>query len=237
MIHCFILDDEQHAIDNLSDYVAQTPYLSLTGTATNALTHLERLRQNDYDLLFLDIHMPGITGIDLLKIINKPVILTTAHSEYALDGFEHGVIDYLLKPITYPRFLKATQKAQDILQIKTGSVPDRLKPKDYLFIKGEHKGKQIKLSLPDLLYIEAAKNYIVFHTDTSKYMTAMNMKEAEQLLPEPAFIRIHNSYIVALASIAAIDGNQVLVKKKKETQIIKLPIGTTYKSRLMQLIN
>lgn len=237
MITCFILDDEQHAVDSLSDYVQQTPFLQLAGTSTNSLELLETLGQGNFDLLFLDIHMPGVSGLELLKISKKPVILTTAYSHYALDGFEHGVIDYLLKPITYPRFLKAAQKALDTLQSKSVPASSSFKAKDYLFIKGEYKGKQIKLSFADLYYVEAAKNYVVFHTGMSKYMTAMNMKEVEQLLPEPQFIRIHNSFIVSLACIEAIDGNQVILKKTKDPKIIKLPIGTTYKSRLMQLIS
>lgn len=237
MITCFILDDEQHAVDSLSDYVQQTPFLRLVGTSTNSLEALEPLGQGNFDLLFLDIHMSGISGLELLKISKKPVILTTAYSNYALDGFEHGVVDYLLKPITYPRFLKAAQKALELLQNKSLALNNNQKAKDYLFIKGEHKGKQIKLSFSELHYIEAAKNYVVFHTDSSKYMTAMNMKEVEQLLPEPQFIRIHNSFIVSLACITAIEGNQVILKKAKDAQPVKLPIGTTYKSRLMSLIN
>src|SRR5215217_5714974 len=148
MIRCFILDDEQHAIDNLKKHVEQTPFLMVVGTATSGFEVLEQWDSDSFDLLFLDIHMPGISGLELLKIIKKPIILTTAYSEYALEGFEHDVIDYLLKPINYTRFLKAVHTAVAVLKL-AGVTADEKKPnpdKDYLFINGEHKGKQIKIN-------------------------------------------------------------------------------------------
>jgi DNA-binding LytR/AlgR family response regulator len=240
MIRCFILDDEQHAIDALKQYVAQTPFLSLSGTSTNGFEVLDLLSQNTFDLLFLDIQMPEISGLEMLNLVNTPVILTTAYSEYAVSGFEHDVVDYLLKPFTYTRFLKAAQKAaiqfkaKDSLPVDAGvHVSDT---KSYMFIKGEHKGKQLKITFNDIDYIESVKNYVVFHCGAAQYIAVMSLKEIELKLPSKAFVRIHNSFIVALERVVAIEGNTVILATHQKTTV-RLAIGTTYKTRFLEFIN
>lgn len=235
MIRCFILDDEQHAIDSLTKYVLKTPFLQLAGSATNGLEALPQLEQQRIDLLFLDIHMPAISGLELLKLIDVKVILTTAYSEYAFEGYEYDVVDYLLKPIAYTRFLKAAQKAYAIFNT-TKDIASAPQPsgKDYFFIKGGHKGKQIRINFDDIDYIESARNYSVFYCGNTKHTTIMNLKEVEALLPPHNFIRIHNSYIIAINKIQAIDGNQVWVGKDNTS--VPLPIGSTFKVRFMEVV-
>jgi DNA-binding LytR/AlgR family response regulator len=240
MIRCFILDDEQHAIDALKTCIAQTPFFTLAGTSTNGFEVLNLLDQDAFDLLFLDIQMPEISGIEMLNLIKTPVILTTAYTEYAVHGFEHDVVDYLLKPFTYSRFLKAAQKAATLLKAKDNLPADSNihtpGAKGYMFIKGEHKGKQIKINFHDIDYIESVKNYVVFHCGAAQYIAVMSLKEVELKLPPNAFVRIHNSFIVALARIVAVEGNTVLLSISLQTAT-RLTIGTTYKARFLEFIN
>jgi len=241
MISCYIIDDEQHSVDILEKYVTQTPFLKLVGSTTQALEALRTITNEKVDLVFLDIHMPSISGIDLLKIFTNDtkIILTTAYSEYALDGFEHDVIDYLLKPITYQRFLKAAQKALNLFQSsyskKTEAVEKKHADKHYFFVKTEHKGKQIKINFEDIDYVEGLKNYVAFHCGKDKILALMTMKELESRLPADQFTRVHNSFIIALDRIISVEGNQVILRKKDQ-QTIPLPIGITFKSGFFELI-
>jgi DNA-binding LytR/AlgR family response regulator len=236
MIRCFIIDDEPHAVAKMEQFVHQTPFLQLVGSYTNALEAVHQIQGQQVHLLFLDIHMPEISGMDILKMVNKNVmiILTTGYSEYAVEGFEYNAIDYLLKPITYVRFLKAAQKAFDRHESMNQPVTPFKQERDYIFIKGEHKGKQIKIDLNDIDYIEGLKNYVAFHCD-EKHMVVMTMKDAEALLPHQSFARIHNSFIISLRKIKAIEGNHVILinRDKGSTNI---PIGPTYKSQFLERI-
>ncbi|HVI45917.1 MAG TPA: LytTR family DNA-binding domain-containing protein [Chitinophaga sp.] len=238
MITCYIIDDEQHSIDLLTKYVAQTPYLELTGSSSNALEALKSISTGSIKLIFLDIHMPEISGIDILKIVGNTtkVILTTAYSEYAFEGFEFDVIDYLLKPITYQRFLKATQKALHYFQTTDNVLRKPETLQDYIFVKAEQKGKQIKVNFEEIEYIEGIKNYVAFHGHKSKLMALMNMKDLENTLPKKQFVRIHNSFIIALNRIVSIEGNQVVLRLKDGT-VINLPIGITFKAAFFEQIN
>jgi two-component system LytT family response regulator len=240
MIRCFILDDEQHAIDALKTCIDQTPFLTLAGTATNGYEVLDLLPQHTFDLLFMDIQMPKISGIEMLGLVDTPVILTTAYSEYAVDGFNHDVVDYLLKPFTHSRFLKAAQKASILIKSKNKLSADRVvhpvSAKDYIFIKGEHKGKQFKINHYDIDYIESVKNYAVFHCGSTMHIASMSLKEIEARLPGNEFVRIHNSCIVALSRVLAVEGNAVLVSVP-QGKIERLIIGITYKARFMEFIN
>jgi DNA-binding LytR/AlgR family response regulator len=186
--------------------------------------------------------MPKISGIELLSMINCQVILTTAYSEYALDGFDHGVADYLLKPITYPRFLKAAQKANSLL---SGTLTEQRSGDDakvasssreFLFIKGEHKGRQVKIEFEQIEYIEALKNYVAFHCKTEKSLALMTMKDLESLLPTQHFARIHNSYIIPLSKVIAIESNQVILRRSNNKEF-SLPIGVTFRTAYFNLIN
>jgi DNA-binding LytR/AlgR family response regulator len=236
MIRCFIIDDEPHAIAKMEQFVRQTPFLQWVGSYTNALEAVHQIQEQQVDLLFLDIHMPEISGMDVLKMVNKDVmiILTTGYSEYAVEGFEYNAIDYLLKPITYVRFLKAAQKAYDRHESANQLVASPQQERDYIFIKGEHKGKQIKIDYKDIEYIEGLKNYVAFHCGNEKHMVVMTMKDVEALLPYQSFARVHNSFIISLRKIKAIEGNQVILTNQKGNYTI--PIGPTYKSQFLERI-
>jgi DNA-binding LytR/AlgR family response regulator len=238
MIRCFILDDEQHAIDALKTCIEQTPFLTLAGTSTNGFEVLNLLDQNVFDLLFLDIQMPEISGIEMLNLVKTPIILTTAYTEYAVEGFNHDVVDYLLKPFTYARFLKAAQKASILFRAKPNlpAEPDVPQTKGYIFIKGEHKGKQLKINFHEIDYIESVKNYVIFHCGSTKHIAVMSLKETELKLPPNAFVRIHNSFIIALERVVAIEGNTVQLSTGLKT-IARLAIGATYKARFLEFIN
>jgi DNA-binding LytR/AlgR family response regulator len=237
MIRCFIIDDEPHAVAKMEQFVNQTPFLHLAGSYTNALEAIHHIQDQQVDLLFLDIHMPEISGMDVLKMLNKNVmvILTTGYSEYAVEGFEHNAVDYLLKPITYVRFLKAAQKAQNQRESTNQPMVTSKQERDYIFIKGEHKGKQIKIDNDDIEYVEGLKNYVTFHCGAEKHMVVMTMKDAETLLPSMLFARVHNSFIISLKKIKAIEGNHVILTNKDKGNI-NIPIGPTYKPQFLERI-
>src|SRR4030095_4782053 len=188
MINCIVVDDEQHAIDILLHYINQTPHLNAVASTTNPIEALQVVANQDIDLVFLDIHMPELSGIDFIKTIQgkSKVILTTAYSEFALEGYELDVVDYLLKPIRLPRFLTAVQKAAKALKEKgIEDIED-----DYIFVKTESKGKLLKINLADIDYIEGMKNYVAIHCGGSKIMVYTAMKEIEDRLPPKQFMRV-----------------------------------------------
>lgn len=235
MINCIIVDDEQHAIDILVHYVSQTPYLNLVSTTLNPIEALQIVATQKIDLIFLDIQMPEISGMDFIKAINSKarVILTTAYSKFALEGYELDVVDYLLKPISLPRFLTAVQKA--VHQINTtneGSSQTEITEDDYIFVKTESKGKLLKINLADIDYIESMKNYVAIHRGGQKTLVYTSMKELEDHLPRKLFIRVHKSYIIPIARITGIEGN--LLRMKNVTA--EILIGENYKADLMEII-
>jgi two-component system LytT family response regulator len=215
MISCIIVDDEQHAIDILVHYIGQTPQLQLVGSTTNPLEALKMAADRKVDLVFLDIHMPELSGIDFIKALGgkSKVILTTAYSEFALESYELDVVDYLLKPIRLPRFLQAVQKAASLIRETATAAPGKESTDDYIFVKTESKGKLLKITLADIDYIES-------------------MKELEDHLPRQQFMRVHKSYIIPLARITGIEGNMLSLKGVTE----KVLIGENYKAELMELI-
>ncbi len=233
MINCIIVDDEQHAIDILVHYVKQTPHLNLVASFTNPLEALQLLGQQKIDLVFLDIQMPELSGIDLIKTIQgkSKVILTTAYSEFALEGYELYVVDYLMKPIRLPRFLAAVQKA--VQQINAGTeTQQETAEDDYIFVKTESKGKLLKINLADIDFIESMKNYMIIHRGGQKTFVYTSMKELEEHLPKKQFIRVHKSFIVPISRITGIEGNLVRLKNVT-TEIL---IGENYKAELMEII-
>src|SRR5687767_2095695 len=183
MINCIIVDDEQHAIDILQHYVAQTPYLHLVGSTTNPMEGLKLVATEKVDLVFLDIQMPELTGIDFIKTLSgkAKVILTTAYSEFALEGYELDVVDYLLKPIRLQRFLQAVQKA--VNGLKETEHTSTADGEDYIFVKTESKGKLLKIDLDDIDYIEGMKNYVAIHRGGKKTLVYTSMKDLEEQLP------------------------------------------------------
>ncbi|RYC68441.1 MULTISPECIES: LytR/AlgR family response regulator transcription factor [Spirosoma] len=218
MITCLILDDERAAINILTRYVNDTPYLKLVASTTDVFEAADVLKKESIDLLFLDIQMPKLTGIQFLQLHNVTckVILTTAYSEYALEGYEFNVVDYLLKPIPYQRFLKATEKVFNQLSQpeKLPASPAETTPEvDFILVKTEHKGKFRKIELTDIVYIEGLKNYVsIYTTKRERIVTYIGMGELEERLPARLFSRVHRSYIVATNMITALDGNEILLK-------------------------
>jgi two-component system, LytTR family, response regulator len=246
MITCIIVDDEQPAIDVIEHYVKQIPSLQLLASFTNPLQALQLLNEKPVDLLFLDIQMPEISGIDLIRAIKgrSKVILTTAYSEFVSEGFELEVADYLLKPVSFPRFLAAVQRVQQAHAASVSSRAPGALPQaksiettgeddsanDYFFVKTELKGKILKINLKEIDYIEGMKNYVAIHHDGTRTMALLNMKDLEDRLPARYFMRIHRSYIIALEKIIAIDGNTVFLRKTKEGILL----GETYKPAFLE---
>ncbi|WP_299524048.1 LytTR family DNA-binding domain-containing protein [Winogradskyella sp.] len=223
---CIIIDDEPLAVDLLESYVSKVENLKLIGTFNNPLDALKLLRETSVDVLFLDIQMPEITGVEFKKIIRPEVkvIFTTAYSEYALESYDLNAVDYLLKPITFQRFLQAVEKVQE----KTVSIqPDD--GIDYLFVKTEYRHQKIVFS--DILYLKGLSDYVAIQTKEGKVLTLQNMKDFEQILPKNKFIRVHKSYIVSLEHIEFIERNRIVIEGEY------IPIGATYKDAFWKQIN
>ena len=223
-IKCIAIDDEPVALDIISDYITRIPFLELLYTYRNALQAIEFLQNNQVDLIFLDINMPEINGIEFFKSLNtKPkVIFTTAYSEFAVESYELNAVDYLLKPIPFERFLKAINKIQSsqATNIKTDSLPKNNSNNSIILKSGS---KSYKIKSEKILYIEGSGNYLTFYTSDKKLMVLMSMNEALSLLPESVFSRIHKSFIVALNHIKVIENHQVHINE------VKIPIGKYYK--------
>jgi DNA-binding LytR/AlgR family response regulator len=221
MISCLIVDDEPLASDVIESFAAKIPYLYVAGKVNSAVEALGVLKNEKIDLLFLDIQMPEMTGLELLKTLKNPplVIFTTAFPNFALESYEIDAADYLLKPISFDRFVKAVNKAEERLRAVQSN--DREKP-DYIFVKAD--GKLIKINISDVCYVEGLKDYVIIHTQTGKVVTHNTMKNIEALLlSDDNFIRIHRSYIINLRFVKEIEGNCFRVKDQL------LAVGTTFK--------
>ena len=234
MISCIVIDDEQHAIDLLVSHMSKIPLLDPRFTTTNSLSAFQYIQQHNPDLIFLDIQMPELDGMQFLKLLKgrSKVILTTAYSAYALEGYEHDIVDYLLKPITFERFLKATQKSIELLtmdQKTPGSYPaEDPDENDFIFVT-EGRGRITRILLRDIEYIEGLGNYLSIHTSSGKLITLLTIRELEEKLPTH-FTRIHNSYMIPVNKITGVEGNQVHLGKHT------LPIGDMYKKSFMKRI-
>lgn len=234
MIHCVIIDDEPLAREGLANYVREIDFLHLTATCENPIELTAVLDKHTVDLIFLDIQMPKMNGIEFLKIAQKPpmVIITTAFPTYALEGFQLNVLDYLLKPITFDRFFKSVNKAKDYhqlvsLQASNSSAKENAAP-DYFFIKCGNKYEKIQIA--DILYIEGMQNYVTIYTVNGKFMTLLYLKNLEQNLDSQSFIRIHKSYIVAIDKIQAIDGNEVRIQSHN------IPVSRNYRDQVIEQV-
>ncbi|MEM7371886.1 MAG: LytTR family DNA-binding domain-containing protein [Bacteroidota bacterium] len=225
-MHTLIIDDEKPAINLLSGFVQRLPFLQLSLATTNAFEGLDILERQNIDLLLLDIEMPDISGIDLVKSLKKPpmVIFTTAYEQYAIQGFELDVVDYLVKPIRFERFLKGVNKARKLfLNHRAGDSP----PKDqFLFVKANYQ--TIRIDFDDILYIEGLKDYVKIYTGKKMVVTRLNLKGIAEKLPEDQFIRIHRSFIVSLSKIAAFQKGNISLGDRQ------LPVGDTYREALMR---
>jgi DNA-binding LytR/AlgR family response regulator len=225
VIQCLIVDDEQEAINILRQFVEKTPFLQLAASTTNPVEALRIVATQPIDLVFLDIHMPQLSGLDAMPLLagKCQVILTTAYSEFAVRGFELEALDYLLKPIAFERFLKAAQKA-----LKTQApvaLPVALPPDNYIFVKTESKGKMRKVAFEEIVFVEGLKNYVSIYTEQERIITLLNIKDLQERLPPAQFMRVHKSYIVSLPKIKALDGNLILFQDGKASA----PLGDTYR--------
>jgi two-component system LytT family response regulator len=223
---CIIIEDEPLALEKTKDFVEKVPFLHLSATFDNALTGLAYLNNNKVDVLFLDINMDELSGIDLLESskINSQVIITTAYQEYALKGYELQITDYLLKPFTFSRFLQAVNKAQEnIVRRASDAQPD------FIFVKTENRLEKIMLN--EIVYIEGMRDYRRIHTLNNRVMTLQNFSEFEKLIPASMVCRVHKSYMVALNKIESVERSRI----KIADQLI--PVSDTYKDVFFQLIN
>lgn len=234
MIDCAVIDDEPLARDGIIDYINKIDFLRLVGKGNSALELSSLMEKKKIDLVFMDIQMPVINGIDYIKMTsNLPmVILTTAYPSYALEGYDLDVIDYLLKPITFNRFLKAALKAKEyhFLKTETTEAFDTKVPlkKDYCFIKCE--GKYEKICFDDILFIKAIQNYVAIITPQRKYMTLINLKTVAEQLDPNMFIQVHKSFMVSIANISTFETHEIRIGDHK------IPIGRTYRKGLVEKI-
>jgi len=234
--NCLVVDDEELARDLLENYIGRLPHLRLAGKCRDPFEALQALSAQPIDLLFLDIQMPGLTGLEFLRTLKlRPlVIFTTAYSEFALESYSVDATDYLLKPFSFERFMQAVNKATDLLNLRRAAagqaaVPEQEAPsaaaKDFLLVKSEHKVHRLRFE--DISYIEAMREYVAYHTPQGRILSLNSMKSLEEELPADQFLRIHKSFIVAIGKVSALEGNQVVVGKEK------LPIGASYREGVM----
>jgi len=229
MMNCIIIDDEPLALELMADNVSKVPSLHLIATCSSPAEAISILNEQQIDLMFLDIEMPDITGINFLKTIKvKPmVVFTTAYDKYAMDGFELDVVDYLLKPISFERFLKAVNKAMELFNMNSSlvSVP-KTDSNKHIFVKSEHK--ILKINLCDIQYIESMKDYVKIYCGAKPIYTLMSMKQIEALLPSDEFVRIHRSFIVSLSHIEFIGKSKVVIGSES------LPISALYRDEFFK---
>lgn len=229
-INCIIIDDEPLARKGLKEYLAEIDFLHLLGEFDNAMKATPVIEAGGVQLLFLDIQMPKITGLDFFKTLHHPppVIFTTAYPKYALDGFELNALDYLVKPISFDRFYKAALKAREYYEVreKNGAIGTGPAAADHFFIKADNK--LVRILFEDVLVAEALQNYVVIHTKEKKYITYLTFKSVEDYLPANLFIKTHKSYIVAAARIDSIEGNDIRVGTHH------VPISRNLKDEVME---
>lgn len=224
ILQCLILEDEPIAAEILEDYIAQVPFLAFAGHCTSAATAAARLRAQAVDVLFLDLHLPGLKGFDFLATLPRPlqVIVTTAYRDYALESYEHGVVDYLMKPIEFSRFLKAVNK----LQPDTGAEPAA--EEQVLVVQGRQR--QVRVRLDEVCYLESQRDYVLFHLEDRSIRVKATLTAMEQKLQKPNFIRIHRSFIVSKRKITAYSNRQLEIGGQT------LPIGRHYRQQTAEML-
>lgn len=228
---CLVLDDEQHSVNILTEYIEKTPNLSLIVALKNPIDAIPLIQTEQIDIAFIDVQMPNLTGLQFLKLLNKntKVVLCTAYSEYAIDGYELNVTDYLLKPISFDRFLRSIQKIEENLPSITQNKATE-KDDDYIFVKAESKGKFIKINLKDILFIEGLGNYQKIQMIDSQVVCQLKMKNIEEQLAIYGFVRVHKSFLVPLHKINQIEGNKIQIGLQK------IPIGDNFKEELFEVL-
>jgi DNA-binding LytR/AlgR family response regulator len=238
-IRCLAVDDEPLALDIIESYVSKLPFLKLVKTCSSATEAMQVLQEEQVDLMFLDIEMPELTGIQFLNILkHQPLIIfTTAYPDYALEGFNQDAVDYLLKPIPFDRFLKAVTKAQARLQQHNGkqteapaapAAPQQPAEHEFMFVKADYK--TVRVDFRDILWIEGLKDYIIIQTKDQKIITLLSMNKAMEKLPESKFMRVHRSFIVSLQKIDSIEKSRIRIGSKE------IPIGEVYKDQFLKWV-
>lgn len=232
---CLIVDDEELARSLLANFIGRLPHLEVAAQCKDPMEAMAALQQHKVDIVFLDIQMPGLTGVEFLRNLklSQPVIFTTAYPEYALEGYALDVVDYLLKPFSFERFLQAVNKAIARLGNNQQNHPDNPThqpsvEKEFILVKADYKLHRIRLD--DILYIEGRREYVAYHTPSGRLLALQSLKSLEEELPADRFIRIHKSYIVPIDKIEALEGNMVHIGK------VKLPVGASYKEALMERV-
>lgn len=232
MLNCLIVDDEPLALDLMESYVKRVPFLELVGRCGSAIEVLSVIKEKSIDLIFLDIQMPELNGLELSRMLDSrtKVIFTTAFEQYALDGFRVDALDYLLKPISFPEFLKAADKALQWAEMSRGREAVN-KEQDCIFVKSDYK--LIRIDLKKMVYVEGLKDYVKFYLEgePQPVMSLMNMKLLEELLPTADFIRVHRSFIVRLDKIKVVDRNRIVFGKEY------IPVSDSYKDKFQDFLN
>lgn len=231
MIRCLIVDDENAAIEIITHYINKVPFLKLINSTNSPVAAIDMVNEQKIDLVFLDIQMPEMNGLDFVRAINgkASIILATAYIEYALDGYELDVIDYLLKPIPFSRFMKAVHKATEVISTNKNNA---LVENDHIYVQTESKGKLLRIDFPSIDYIESLKNYVAIYRGREKILVLMSLKELENILPKAHFMRIHKSYIISMNKIKSIESNHAhLIEVDKA-----IPFGDSYKSLFLEAI-
>jgi DNA-binding LytR/AlgR family response regulator len=228
---CIIVEDEPLAAEILQDYIRQVPFLKLVCCCTDAFYAMDSLQKFDIDLIFLDVHLPKMKGLDLVKVLKHPpkIIITSAYQEYALEGYEFNVVDYLLKPIEFSRFLKAVNKIEQTKEIVMPAHPVVL-PTERVYLFFNVGKKKVKVFLDEILYIQSMKEYIRVNTKSKSILTKFKLSQVDELLSENNFLRIHRSFIVAKDKIEAFSATEVELGGKQ------LPIGRSYKELVMSVL-
>jgi DNA-binding LytR/AlgR family response regulator len=231
LIKCIVIDDEPIARAGLKKYIGQIDFLQLAGEFKNPVDAVKALDNDDIDLVFLDIQMPGLSGIDFLKSVRiKPqVIIISGNPNHALEGYELNIVDYLLKPASFTRFFKACTKAREILNHQLAPVVATAEGNEFFYIKSSHR--YIKIFVHEIVYIESMVNYVSIFTHEAKHIAYLTLKVVENKLPAGLFIKIHKSFLVAANAIRFLDAEQVVLTSNQV-----LPIGKTYKTEIVKMI-
>lgn len=227
---CLAIDDEPVALEILEDYITKVPFLECVGVFRDSLKALDYLQENSVDLIFLDINMPDLTGIQFLKTLKKPplVIFTTAYSDYALESYDYDAVDYLLKPIEFERFVKASNKACEMFQIKAQGMSVSVGDREYIFIKSGTHYHRVKIE--DIHYIKGTGNYVTFVMEQKEILSLLTMTKVLEILPRNVFYRIHKSYIINSLHLDLIENEEVRIRG------VRIPIGDNFREDFMKAI-
>jgi len=228
IINCIVIDDEPLARKGLKEYISDVDFLNLAGEFDNPLKAAEILSRGERQLLFLDIQMPKITGLEFFRTLQNapPVIFTTAFPQYALEGFEVNALDYLVKPVSFERFLKAAMKAKEYYEVREKNAAETSAAAHYFFIKADNR--LVKILFDDVLFVEALQNYVTIHTRDRKFITYLTFKSVEDYLPSDKFLKVHKSFIVAASKIDSIEGNDIRIGQQH------IPISRNQKDEVME---